>query len=64
MSDFFQNGTITTLHSLNKDRLTDMEAELQTFAQKRTMGVSAINSREAQNFPEIFLQSAVQEKAV
>ena len=26
--------------------------------------VSAINSREAQNFPEIFLQSAVQEKAV
>ena len=39
MSDFFQNGTITTLHRLNKDRLTDMEAELQTFAKKRPMGL-------------------------
>jgi len=31
---------------------------------EQRLKVSAINSREAQNFPEIFLQSAVQEKAV
>ncbi len=39
MSDFFQNGTITTLHRLNKDRVSGMEAELQTFAKQRPMGL-------------------------
>jgi len=39
MSDFFQNGTITTLHRLNKDRVSGMEAELQAFAKQRPMGL-------------------------
>ncbi len=39
MSDFFQNGMITTLHRLNKDRVADMEAELQGFANQRPMGL-------------------------
>jgi len=39
MSDFFQNGTITTLHRLNKDRAASMERELQTFAKHRPMGL-------------------------
>jgi len=39
MSDFFQNGTITTLHRLNKNRLTEMESELQEFAKQRPMGL-------------------------
>jgi len=39
MSDFFQNGTITTLHRLNKDHVLDMEKELQSFAKQRPMGL-------------------------
>lgn len=39
MSDFFQNGTITTLHRLNKDHVTQMEQELQSFAKHRPMGL-------------------------
>jgi len=39
MSDFFQNGTITTLHRLNKDHVTRMEQELQSFAKHRPMGL-------------------------
>ena len=39
MSDFFQNGTITTLHRLNKDRVAGMETELQAFAKQRPMGL-------------------------
>jgi len=39
MSDFFQNGTITTLHRLDKDRVSGMEAELQAFAKQRPMGL-------------------------
>jgi len=39
MSDFFQNGTITTLHRLSKGRIADMENELQTFASHRPMGL-------------------------
>lgn len=39
MSDFFQNGTITTLHYLNKQRLQSMEDELQNFSEQRPMGL-------------------------
>jgi len=39
MSDFFQNGTITTLHRLNKDHIEDMERELHTFAEHRPMAL-------------------------
>ncbi|WP_305908715.1 glycosyl transferase [Methylomarinum sp. Ch1-1] len=39
MSDFFQNGSITTLHRLNKDRVTEMEKELLGFSADRPMGL-------------------------
>lgn len=39
MSDFFQNGTITTLHRLNKNNVEDMERELHTFAEHRPMAL-------------------------
>ena len=39
MSDFFQNGTITTLHRLNKDNVSGMEAELEKFSSQRPMGL-------------------------
>ncbi len=39
MSDFFQNGTITTLHRLNKDHIEDMERELHEFAKHRPMAL-------------------------
>jgi glucosyl-3-phosphoglycerate synthase len=37
MSDFFQNGIITTLHNLSSRRLEDLEEELSQFAQERPM---------------------------
>ncbi len=37
MSDFFQNGIITTLHNLAARPLEDLEAELLTFAKDRPM---------------------------
>lgn len=39
MSDFFQNGAITTLHNLAKDRLIDMENELLAFSRQRPMAL-------------------------
>jgi glucosyl-3-phosphoglycerate synthase len=39
MSDFFQNGAITTLHNLANDRLVAMENELIAFAKHRPMGL-------------------------
>ncbi len=39
MSDFFQNGTITTLHRLHKDRLEPMENQLRSFSNQRPMGL-------------------------
>ena len=39
MSDFFQNGVITTLHRLTGDRLTEMEKELVSFSKQRPMGL-------------------------
>jgi len=37
MSDFFQNGVITTLQNLGGRSLEDMEEELQEFSQRRNM---------------------------
>ena len=37
--DFFQNGTITTLHKLCRRRIEEMEAELKGFAAERPMAL-------------------------
>ena len=37
MSDFFQNGVITTLQNVGDRTIEDMEKELQTFAKRRNM---------------------------
>jgi len=39
MSDFFQNGRITTLHNLQTRSLENMEEELVNFSYKRPMGL-------------------------
>ncbi|MGR9114606.1 MAG: glycosyl transferase [Gammaproteobacteria bacterium] len=39
MSDFFQNGAITTLHRLQANRLADMENELLAFSKERSMAL-------------------------
>ena len=39
MSDFFQNGRITTLHNLSTRSLQDMEEELENFSHIRPMGL-------------------------
>ncbi len=39
MSDFFQNGRITTLHNLQTRTIEDMEEDLENFAHMRPMGL-------------------------
>ena len=39
MSDFFQNGVITTLHQLGQRPVADIEAELQNFAETRPLSL-------------------------
>lgn len=39
MSDFFQNGAITTLHRLSENRLEALEQELTDFAKQRPMAL-------------------------
>ena len=39
MADFFQNGSITTLHNLTQRSVEDLERELSAFAQKRSIGL-------------------------
>src|SRR6056297_1379559 len=39
MSDFFQNGRITTLHNLHNRSLEKMEDELRYFSRQRPMGL-------------------------
>ena len=39
MSDFFQNGRITTLHNLSTRTLEEMETELKSFSNVRPMGL-------------------------
>lgn len=39
MSDFYQNGCVTTLHRLNPDGLGRLESELRVYAESRPIGV-------------------------
>ena len=39
MSDFFQNGRITTLHNLSTRSLENMEEELENLSHIRPMGL-------------------------
>jgi len=39
MSDFFQNGTITTLHNLSRRSVEEMEAELVQFSRQRPLSL-------------------------
>lgn len=39
MADFYQNGTITTLHNLNQRSISEMEDELRRFAPVRPMAL-------------------------
>ena len=39
MSDFFQNGMVTTLHNISKRPLEDLESELMGFRDSRPMGL-------------------------
>ena len=39
MSDFFQNGNVSTLHNLTNRSVEDLEAELSNFAQSRPVGL-------------------------
>ena len=39
MSDFFQNGRITTLHNLSTRSLEQLEEELINFSHMRPMGL-------------------------
>ena len=39
MSDFFQNGNVSTLHNLTRRSVEDMETELTSFGQRRPIGL-------------------------
>ena len=39
MSDFFQNGTVTTFHNLTDRPVEDLEADLLKFSKKRPLGL-------------------------
>ena len=39
MADFYQNGTITTLHNLGERSTECLEQELLTFSQQRPLGL-------------------------
>jgi len=39
MSDFFQNGTITTLHRLTKNSIEEIESRITAFAEHRPVGL-------------------------
>ena len=39
MSDFFQNGTVTTLHNLKTRSLESLEEELHQFSQHNPMAL-------------------------
>ena len=39
MSDFFQNGNITTLHNLSRRSVEELEAELTVFSSKRPLSL-------------------------
>ena len=39
MSDFFQNGNVSTLHNLTRRSVENMEAELVNFSANRPIGL-------------------------
>ena len=56
MSDFFQSGSITTLHRLTERPLAELEAELDRFAQRRPLGLilpSLYSELQGQALPRI-----------
>ena len=56
MADFYQNGVVTTLHSLGQRDSADMEAELNEFAKKRPLGLilpSLFSELEGKALPDI-----------
>ncbi len=56
MTDFYQNGIITTLHNLNQRPLEDMEAELKIFSKARPMSLvlpSLYSELEGEALPNI-----------
>ncbi|MCB1616177.1 MAG: glycosyl transferase, partial [Pseudomonadales bacterium] len=56
MADFYQNGTITTLHKLSGRSLEDFERELLLFSKKRPMGLllpSLFSELEGEALPNI-----------
>jgi len=56
MADFYQNGTVTTLHNLAQREPTDMAAELLEFSKKRPLGLilpSLFSELEGKALPDI-----------
>jgi glucosyl-3-phosphoglycerate synthase len=56
MADFYQNGTVTTLHNLAQREPTDMAAELLTFSKTRSLGLilpSLFSELEGKALPDI-----------
>ncbi len=56
MADFYQNGIITTLHNLTCRSYEDLEAELESFAESRPMGLilpSLFSELEGDALPKI-----------
>lgn len=56
MADFYQNGIITTLHNLTCRSYEDLEAELESFAEQRPMGLilpSLFSELEGDALPKI-----------
>jgi glucosyl-3-phosphoglycerate synthase len=61
MSDFFQNGVITTLHKLRERPIEEIEAELEEFSQHRPMALilpSLYSELEGPALPNIVEQLA------
>jgi len=56
MADFYQNGTVTTLHNLAQREPADMAAELLTFSKTRSLGLmlpSLFSELEGKALPDI-----------
>ncbi|PKI17324.1 glycosyl transferase [Colwellia sp. 12G3] len=56
MADFYQNGTVTTLHNLAQREPADMAAELLEFSKKRSLGLmlpSLFSELEGKALPDI-----------
>ena len=56
MADFYQNGTVTTLHNLAQRDPADMAEELLTFSKTRSLGLmlpSLFSELEGKALPDI-----------